>query len=65
MGGLPLFVEGGPGFVAEEVDGVCGSERGWETPEVLDDCEIFGWSIEIEGGAATGPALGVVGTVDA
>lgn len=55
----------GPVVFALEVDGVCGSERGCEVTEVFDDCTRFGWSIEIDAGAGTGPAFGVEGTVDA
>jgi len=65
VGGFPSFVLVGPGVFELEVDGVCGSERGCEILEVFDDCTRFGWSIEMDAGAGTGPAFGVEGTVDA
>jgi len=65
VGGFPSFVLVGPDVFALEVEGVCGSERGCEMPDAFEDCTRFGWSIEIDAGAGTGPAFGVEGTVDA
>ncbi len=67
LAGGATVLDGEPVF-ALEVDGVCGSDRGWERPGVAED--LVGWgpapsAAVTEAGACVGAAWGVAGTVDA
>lgn len=60
-----VVVEDGPvPDFALDVEGVCGSDSGWDLPAVFEDCVgLPAPSMEIDGGAWGGAAFGVEGTV--
>lgn len=61
---FPSFEEVVPVDCALDVEDGGDSDRSCETPDVFEDCDTFGWSIDIELEGKIGPALGVEGTVE-